>query len=284
METEPENLVYAFTQNVTRVEREEEAKPGAHDEYTRRGLLLVTSRRTLTDWVRTVREYECDAKFLEELRGRVHVPREELTAEDRRLRATHKLGVGLQMEEQLFSGPLGDDTGLLAGPIPFDSVALPTVAPRLEPGVPEVGKHWTGAVRLKYGFGEFKAGYSARLAALTPKGPRIDVTLNGKEPWAMGENVLLLMKPTGSWAVVLNVANQCPMRSQGRFEIGVRTQWQENGRTRTFEVGRCNCAFTYERVPVSFDEEKVYSAAWAEAERRGVRMAGDEIKPDPPPP
>ncbi len=258
----PSNLAYHFKQKVERLERDQEGAAGKSEAYERQGLLLLISKRSVLDWTRFACEYESSEKFLAEARQKSSFSRAKLLAEHRRSRQVRQLEFGFDSEVAIGSDPANQDPLVQGQPVPFHSIDLPTIVPALFAGVPEEGKQWRGVVRLQYGFGEFKVGYSARLGAITVDGPRQDIELDGKEPWAAGANVLLIMKPAGSWKVFVNPLDHCPVRSEGKFQLAIRTEWQESGKKRSFEVGRCGCEFAFERVPVSFDDDNLYPTAW----------------------
>jgi hypothetical protein len=128
---------------------------------------------------------------------------------------------------------------------------------------PKAGRTWEGSLKVAYGFADFGLEYAATINAVTVDGPKVTVALKQDEARVRGKNVLLSMKAEGQWTVERAVLDGVPEHSKGSFLLtfgnvrGVR-----NGPPKTVEIGRCRCEFRYERVPVSFDQKRVYPAAW----------------------
>ncbi|MFI5381746.1 MAG: hypothetical protein ACHRHE_20810 [Tepidisphaerales bacterium] len=259
---EPTNVVYHFTQKVQRLERDDPGAQPVTEEYTREGLLLLVSDRTLTDWQRFATEYESDPKFLAKARAEITYHRDKLAEEHLRLRKGRKLQFGFPGEVPIAAKALNQDPGVDLGPVPSHALGLPTILPSVFVGKPEKDKTWTGVVRVQYGFAEFKIPWTAKLTDIAVDGLGIEVVLDAKEQTVWGLNVVLRLKPEGTWKLTQSLTDFCPVRMEGKYVLSVHSVWAEGDQPKSIEAGRCAVEFSYERVPVKFDGENIYPAAW----------------------
>jgi hypothetical protein len=210
-----------------------------------------------------LQEYEFGPEFAADVRRKETFKRSDLAAEHRRRLVDRRLEFGLPGQAVLVSDALGQNAAIMGMPVPFHLLGMPTLVPAVEAGIPELNKQWPGQVVLGYGFGRFTVKYSTRLSAIPLPEVSYSTALEKTRPWARGENTLLIMEPEGAWEVRADVRDQGVIHSGGHFVLSVHTKWIEDGKQLDAEIGRCDCEFEFQRVPVAFDEQTIFPAAWA---------------------
>jgi hypothetical protein len=259
---EPTNLAYHYSQKVQRLERDAPDAKGINEEYTRAGLLLLASQRTLKDWNRVAIDYESDAKFLTAACSENLYPREKLLAEHQRLQKTRKLPITFPGEFLITADTLNTDPSVDLNPAPPYALAIPTLIPSVLVGKPEKDKTWTGSVRIQYGFAEFKLPWTATLTDVGITGLEMEVALAPKDLTVWGINVVLQLKPEGKWKLTQGLLDAFPTKSEGKYTLSVSSVSAKGDKPQIDEIGRCAIEFNYKRVPVKFDEKNIYPGGW----------------------
>ena len=259
---EATQIVYHFTQKVQRLERNDPGAQPVTEEYAREGLLVLVSERTLTGWQRFATEYESDPRFLAKARAQITFSRDKLAEEHLRLRKIRKLPFSFPGEVPITANTLNLDPNIDLAAVPFHALGLPTVLPSVFVGKPEKDKTWPGVVRVQYGFAEFKVPWTAKLTDIALDGLGMEVDLDAKDQTVWGMNIVLRLTPSGTWKLTQSLADFCPVRLHGKYVLSVHSVWAEGDQPKSIEAGRCAVEFAYERVPVKFDAENIYPAAW----------------------
>jgi hypothetical protein len=155
-------------------------------------------------------------------------------------------------------------------PIPIPAFALhwPTVTPVLSQEEIKPGEAWQGSILVQIGAGELPLSYSVKLVEYLEDDLLLRITLNEGERVTMvgiDQDIALHLKPRGSWTIRISHEDGLWMAAKGQMVFSVRARYKEDEEDEqeiNLEVLKWENKFTVERIPVTFDDNKIYPVAW----------------------
>ena len=248
------------------------------EAYHQRGLLLLSAETEEGRFRRRIDEYLLTDEAIGAIQGRDEVDSEQLERYHGEAAARHVVELhvsgGLEIESDLgnrdLSIPAGDPItpySLPEEPIPIPAFILywPTVTPMLSEEDVKPGEGWAASVAVQVGAGRFLLSYSVELVEYLDEDPILRISLNDQEPVSMVEDIALHLKPQGSWTVRISHEDGLWQEGEGEMTFRVRATYkddEEDEEEIEVEVLAWTNKFAVKRIPVTFDDEKIYPAEW----------------------
>lgn len=274
-----EPTVYKLTQRLRLATQETHDTPTIESESERSGLVLVRPWVDGLRWRREIEEQILTDGDLRWLRAETRRPRAQVRERSAAARLLRDPPWGLGSRLTITSDLRGRDPVLpVEGgmvpyaisaapmPVPYESLCWPTLTPVLpaaDGDGPEPGAVWDGVIRFQCGAGNFEMTYANTLLETTLTTHRIEVRPTPALSASPAEGVTLVATTGGGWTVVVMREGGAWREACGRFELAVRAQLKLFGEDLDIEVLRVAQSFDVERVPVTFDDQQMYAAAWA---------------------
>lgn len=256
------------------------AKP-VTETYVRYVLHTMASTRLGDSWKRDMNEYIVgDEAAVARLRGVTKISRTDLQKAHEKALAEHRVRVTLDEGTYVESDSLNTTPiqPIGAAFVPYEvepgdyplsvfAFTWPTVTPPFPPSKPEKGSQWKGSIPLLYGACQFDLRFAVSLVEFVKDDPRMEFTLEKQEIPAKVEDVTLIMTPTGSWTMLIDHRDALWTEGKGRFSAQVLARFRysrDDPQDTEVKVLDLKRSFETLRLPLTFDDNHLYAAAWRE--------------------
>jgi hypothetical protein len=165
-------------------------------------------------------------------------------------------------------------------PVPLFTLWWPTITPLLPPAKrTEAGALWKAETKVQLGAGVFPVAYSIKLVESADQDYTVEVKLDEQYPAAQAGELTLTLHPQGQWSAKIARSTNIWKSCRGQMLFSVRAKFIEDDEPIEVDVLKAQNVFSLEALPVSFDQDKVYTSAWKyHADHPELRAA------QPPPP
>ncbi len=245
------------------------------EAYHQRGLLLLSAETEEGRFRRTIEEYLLPEEALSAIQGQAAVELEQLVLFHEKVVADRQVELhvsgGLEIESDLANRNVaipGDievtPYDLSDEPIPVPAFILywPTVTPVLSEGEVKPGEGWAGRVTVQIGAAYFPLSYFVKLVEYVDNDPLMQISLTEQEQVAMAGDIALHLKPRGTWRVRISHEDGLWREGKGQIAFSIRGKYRQDEQEIDVEVLKWVNKFTVERIPVAFDDNKIYPIAW----------------------
>jgi len=274
-------IAFSLEQDLTVAEQETIDDDLIEEAYRQRGILLLKANVEDGLFQRTIEEFLLADEVLNAVQGQEAVDFEQLDIFHGEATAERQVVFpfigGLEIESDLANSdvamppaPSVTPYEFPDDPVPIPAFALhwPTVTPVLSQEEIKPGEARQGNILVQIGAGEFPLSYAVELVEYVEDDALLRITLDEGERVAMvgmDQDIALHLKPCGSWTVRISHEDGLWMTAKGQMTFSVRARYKEDEDDEEeieLEVLKWENKFTVERIPVTFDDNKIYPIAW----------------------
>lgn len=271
-------IAFSLEQDLTVAEQETIDDDLIEEAYRQRGILLLKANVEDGLFQRTIEEFLLADEVLNAVQGQEAVDFEQLDIFHGEATAERQVVFpfigGLEIESDLANSdvamppaPSVTPYEFPDDPVPIPAFALhwPTVTPVLSQEEIKLGEAWQGSILVQIGAGQFPLSYSVKLVEYVDNDPLIQISLAEQERVAMAGDIALHLKPRGTWNVRISHEDGLWREGKGQMTFSVRARYKEDEEDEDeidLEVLKWQNKFTVERIPVTFDDNKIYPIAW----------------------
>ncbi|MHC4437110.1 MAG: hypothetical protein ACYS3S_07115 [Planctomycetota bacterium] len=274
-------MAFSLKQDLAVAEQETPDDDLIEEAYRQRGLILLRAETMDERFRRTVEEYLLTDEAVKTVQGRDAITYDKLKQLHDEAVANRQTELHVSGEVEIESDLLNRNVAIPGGasmipydlpedPIPLPAFVLywPTIIPVLSEDEVKPGNGWTGSITVQIGAGLFPLTYSVTLVEYVEDDPLLRIDLDEQEPVAMvGEDadIALHLKPQGTWTVRISHEDGLCEETSGEMVFSVRARYkeaEEDEEEIDLEVLKWENKFTVERIPVTFDDNKIYPVAW----------------------
>ena len=271
-------IAFSLEEDLAVAEQETVEDDLIEEAYSRRGILLVRAETEDGRFRRTIEEYLLTDSALNVIQDQASVTFGQLELLHAEAVAERQVELyvsgGLEIESDLANrdvamppAPSVTPYEFPDDPVPIPAFALhwPTVTPVLSQEEIKLGEAWQGSILVQIGAGQFPLSYSVKLVEYVDNDPLIQISLAEQERVAMAGDIALHLKPRGTWNVRISHEDGLWREGKGQMTFSVRARYKEDEEDEDeidLEVLKWQNKFTVERIPVTFDDNKIYPIAW----------------------